>query len=232
MPSTPQFIRHATLGGLAFLAACLIHEGIGHGGTCRLLGGQIAALNSAVFRCAPGSAWVDVAGPLANLIAALIGGILLFRLDPRARLREALALFVAFNACWGAGYLIYSGVTGQGDWAYALRAIAGDPWSLVVLRVLCGLAGALLYPRSLRLLRPRLPRGGSLMAAYLGAGVASMASIALSSDRSAAAFLEAFNESWLALIGIAIVALRHRAGTATGQLHNAAPSRPGAQSRP
>ena len=205
-----SLLRGCLLGAVAFLAACIAHEGFGHAGTCLLLRGQILAMSSAVFQCAPGSVWVDVAGPMANCLAFLIGSIFVARTDRRSPSRDLLSLFVAFNACWGFGYLMYSAVTDTGDWAFALHAVAPIGWKNAAMRAVCGVSGVVLYVSALRWMRTRLPASWELLAAYVGAGICSLILVLLTDGLSVAPVIEAVNESWGALTGIGVLAVRGR----------------------
>ena len=204
-------LRSCLLGAVAFLAACIAHEGLGHAGTCLMLEGHIVAMSSAVFQCGPASVWVDIAGPIANALAFLIGAIFLLRMSRRTTSRDLLGLFVAVNACWGFGYQMYSAVTDTGDWAFALRAFAHGSWESAGLRVVCGVSGAVLYVRALRWVRSRLPARHELLAAYAGAGTCSVILVLLTEGPRLSRVVEAVNESWVALAGIAVLAVRGRA---------------------
>ena len=65
-----SLVTVAALAALAYMAADLAHEAIGHGGACWAAGGRIMRLGSAFFTCSPGMRLIDAAGPLANLLAA------------------------------------------------------------------------------------------------------------------------------------------------------------------
>lgn len=118
-----------TLAALGVLAACLsavLHEGIGHGGACLASGGHIVQLSSVYFACSQARYATDLAGPAANVLA---GGLAYLAargtgLRSRPTLRLGLLVFAAFNLLWTAGYLIYGGLLGIGDWAFPGGRIA------------------------------------------------------------------------------------------------------------
>jgi hypothetical protein len=122
-----------TIAAIALLAGALadfIHEGLGHGGACLLLGGKPTLLTSMNF------AWDDSAfppwasrvvaagGTLANLLAGALALATLRRPPSAAHLHYFLWLFAAVNLYAGTGYFFYSGVSNIGDWA---KVIAGLP---------------------------------------------------------------------------------------------------------
>jgi hypothetical protein len=130
----------AAVGLVAYALANLLHEGLGHGGACLLVGGKPLVLSSMHFdgdtEGLPGGAnrLIAAGGTLVNLLA---GGIALAALSRSRRLPAQIRYFVwllAFvNLFQGTGYFLFSGVAGIGDWA---SVIAGWPmpwlWRLVM----------------------------------------------------------------------------------------------------
>ena len=130
----------AALGLVAYALANPLHEGLGHGGACLLVGGKPLVLSSMHFdgdtKGLPRGAnrLIAAGGTLVNL---LVGGIALAallrsRILP-AQVRYFLWLFAFVNLFQGTGYFLFSGVAGIGDWA---SVIAGWPmpwlWRLVM----------------------------------------------------------------------------------------------------
>jgi hypothetical protein len=121
----------AALGLVAYALANLLHEGLGHGGACLLVGGKPLVLSSLHFagdteglpRVA--NRFIAAGGTLVNL---LVGGIafaaLLRSRTLPAPVRYFLWLLAFVNLFQGAGYFLFSGVGGIGDWA---SVIAGWP---------------------------------------------------------------------------------------------------------
>lgn len=150
----------ATVAAIAIAAACIVtvdHEALGHGSACLALGGSITLLTSVYFHCTVPSAWIAAAGPLANLIMSAAAWLVL-RAVPRrlSRLRLLLVLMTAFGVFWEAGYLLYSTVLGEGDWAVAARSLLGSStwrWESVTggLGFVLYVVGTRLTARSLRL---------------------------------------------------------------------------------
>jgi len=119
----------------------MIHEGLGHGGACLLLGGRAKELSSLHFSFYEGSLSaaqskiVSAAGCIANAVAALVG-MIAFR-----RWRTwAWWLFTAINLMMPAGYLLFSGVLKVGDWVNVCRDLPQGIW-----RPALAVTGAALY---------------------------------------------------------------------------------------
>lgn len=150
--------NRATTFALGVLAACtaaVAHEAFGHGLTCLLTGGHIALLNNAFFRCAPQGALVSAGGPAGNLVV----GLSAFAIQPlvparRAALRLYLLLVMAFCLYWEAGYLIFAGVRGTGDYVFAWAGLFGPPSRTI--RISGIIVGVLFYGVIGRILRRRL----------------------------------------------------------------------------
>ena len=115
-----------TVAGMAAAIYCLsvmLHEGAGHGGACLAVGAQPKVWGAFYFDCDThlGPAWkwraVAAAGNTVNLIvAALVGLVLRGVALERSTTRLALTLTIAVNLFTWAGYFLFSGLTGIGDW--------------------------------------------------------------------------------------------------------------------
>lgn len=109
-----------TIAAIAIIATALgsvIHEGIGHGGACLISGSQPLAISTVHFECAREGRLVDAGGTIANFLAGVVF-FLAARLVLRAtRLRYFLWLSMTINLLGAAGYFLFSGVGGIGDWA-------------------------------------------------------------------------------------------------------------------
>jgi hypothetical protein len=159
-----------TVGAIAVVAYAIgnvVHEGLGHGGACLLVGGRPEELNAIFFQCSveglPSSAekWLAAGGSIANLVVAALAGIAL-GLVPRTwgRARLFAWLLLAIDLLMPFGYLLFSGLGNIGDWAVVIRGLQPP----LAWRAALTVVGALLYfwlgPR---LLMPRLEP-------FLGAG--------------------------------------------------------------
>ena len=131
---------------LAYVLANVIHEGLGHGGACLLISPcDPQTLTTAYFESdtsrvtSAGLRWLAAGGTLANAAA----GILFLWLHRCSAWRSgALRYFFWFamtvNLLVAAGYPLFSGVLGVGDWVQVV-----DGWS--VGRPLLAVSGVVLY---------------------------------------------------------------------------------------
>jgi hypothetical protein len=130
---------------VAYALANLIHEGLGHGGTCIMVGGRLTALSAVHAECdAPGllaDSLVTAAGTLGNLLAAATAWLLLRRQEARpTSWRYFLWLFMTLNLLQGTGYWLFSGVGNVGDWAHLIATL--EPrWLYRTILALLGGAG-------------------------------------------------------------------------------------------
>jgi hypothetical protein len=120
----------AALAVLAYAAANVLHEAVGHGGACLLVGGAPQLLTSASFEC--GTDGLSSAGPrvvaAAGTIVNLVVGAIAFAAFRRAArrgpaLRFFLWLFATVNVMDGLGYFAFSGVGRIGDWADVMAPV-------------------------------------------------------------------------------------------------------------
>lgn len=110
----------AAIGVVAYIAADVAHEVLGHGAACLLTSGKVTLVTSVFFRNEPLSRIVAATEPCGNVVAGALAWFFLRKRDWPASLRFLLVLAMAFNFFWAAGYFIYSGVADTGDWAIAL----------------------------------------------------------------------------------------------------------------
>jgi len=203
-------LDRSTLVAVALAVYALVnlaHEGLGHGGACLLAGGQPRVLNAIYFECGDeglsdaGRRLVAAGGTLVNLALGAVGALALSR-SPRGWGRYALWLFTSLNLFQAAGYWLFSGLGGIGDWAVATRGLAPNAvtrggltlmgalgYSAAVLLALRGLSG-MLGPQPSARSRARVltlvpyVAGGGL---YVGAGLLNPLSPALVLVSAAAA---------------------------------------------
>ena len=116
----------AAIGVLVYVIKNVVHEGLGHGGVCLLVGGEPVAISSAWWDGTYdgvsdwGVRWVAAGGTFANLILA---GALLALWRPTHRLRSDRSAFGYFiwllivaNLLSGGGYMMVDPIGGFGDW--------------------------------------------------------------------------------------------------------------------
>jgi hypothetical protein len=121
--SAPDLWTIVAIAVVATALASFIHEGIGHGGACLLTGGHPLALSTVHFECAREGRLVDAGGTIANVIAGLLfflGSRMVLR---STRLRYFLWLSMTINLFSAAGYFLFSGVGGIGDWAAFIEGL-------------------------------------------------------------------------------------------------------------
>jgi hypothetical protein len=131
-----DLVTVAAVSVVAYALANLLHEGLGHGGACLLVGGRPSVLSSLHFDgnttgLAPwANRLVAAGGTLVNLT---VGGVMLaclpaFRNAP-AQIRYFAWLIAIVNLFQGTGYLLFSGVAGIGDWAAVIEGFSPIwPW--------------------------------------------------------------------------------------------------------
>ena len=120
----------AAIGAVIPCLAAIAHEAIGHGVTCRLVGGTVALLSATHFGCRNGSALVDAMGPAGNLLCAAIATPLLFRSRLSRSPAAYLFLFLtaAINLCWFAGEMAHSAMLTIEDEANFARQLGWPAW--------------------------------------------------------------------------------------------------------
>lgn len=142
----------AGMAAVAYLLTTLLHEAGGHGGACLAVGGKAVALGAYYFDCdtaklpVMAERIVSAAGSMVDLAMALI-------LWPVVAARAAkpapgagtvfLWLMFTLNAMTWAGYYLFSGVAGIGDWGPdgVLKGVVNPlPW-----RIAEGVIGMALY---------------------------------------------------------------------------------------
>lgn len=148
------------IAALAYSLANVVHEGLGHGGACLLLGARPTMFNAIFFNYDESTAsdtvqrLIAAAGSTVNVIVGLsLVALLRSRARLAPRLRYFLWLFAAVNLLTAFGYLCYSGVGGIGDWA---RVIEGAEPAIVFRLVMTAIGGVLYFGVAPRLLMPAI----------------------------------------------------------------------------
>ena len=106
-------------GGLAVL----LHEGVGHGVVAWLRGDIPTQLTSNHLSTVRADRWVDAGGTLVNLGAGALSLLAAHAAGTRANLRYFWWIFAAHNLFAGAGYFMFSGAIGFGDWEEVIRGL-------------------------------------------------------------------------------------------------------------
>jgi hypothetical protein len=134
----------ATIISMAVIAsavATLLHEGVGHGVTAWLRGDMPTELTSNHLSTLRPDRWVDAGGTLVNLIFGAGSLLASWRAGDRANIRYFFWILAALNLLPGAGYFLFSGIFGFGDW---YQVIFGLPYQ-AALRIGMTVFGAALY---------------------------------------------------------------------------------------
>jgi len=114
---------------VVYAMSTVIHEGLGHGGACLLMGDQPRVVSTVHFECSRDTRFMMAGGTIANLIAGLIFVLLLHRMrSAPASVRYFLWLSMTINLLRAAGYLIYSGIGNIGDWSEFIAGF-GNQWA-------------------------------------------------------------------------------------------------------
>jgi hypothetical protein len=148
-PSLPDLPTVIAIALVSYAASNVIHEAVGHGGACLALGGKALVLSSVHFECgeqaisALALRGVAAAGTIANFIIGALALAVFKTADPQHRPHAVyfLWLFATLNLLSGAGYFLFSGAVGIGDWA----DVARDTMPPVVWRPAMSVFGGVLY---------------------------------------------------------------------------------------
>ncbi len=137
------------LSAAAYILAIALHEHGGHTLACAALGGAVRELGAFYVDCdtasltSMGSRIVALAGPLASLLFGLIGLALFDRTPPTSAPRKYfLWLLGTVNLMIAAGYLLFSGVTGIGDFGLDPNGVfyqAEPAWAVRLILTILGL---------------------------------------------------------------------------------------------
>lgn len=139
-PFSPDVFTIAALAILAYFLATVAHEGVGHGGTCALLGGRLVSVSSVHCDCdyrnisRPRQRAVEAAGTIANLALGLGCAMAIAFFAPFSpSWRYFLWLSMSINLFQAGGYLLVSPFGRFGDWNNFLDGIdAQFVWKLVL----------------------------------------------------------------------------------------------------
>jgi hypothetical protein len=110
---------------IAFVLSDILHEAVGHGGTCLLEGCKVIVISSVHAECSYDSRLVAAGGTLVNLLVGLLG-------FPVLRLTQSWSwpsryfvwLLMTVNLLQGAVNYLFSGAGNIGDWADFIAGFA------------------------------------------------------------------------------------------------------------
>lgn len=133
---------------VASAAAALLHEGVGHGLIACLRGDIVTELTSSHLSTMRSDRWVEAGGTLVNLVVGTASLLLSHAAGRRANFRYFFWILAALNLLPGAGYFLFSGIFGFGDWQEVIRGLSHQN----ALRIVMTIFGAALYVSVVRLL--------------------------------------------------------------------------------
>ena len=168
IPAAPDRLTLIALSALAYVVATGLHEHLGHTTACILLGGHPAELGAFYVDCIYGAMsslsirLVALAGPVVSLLLGLVS----FYFLSRRSLRSSTAYYfvwllgsIGFMAA--IGYLLFSGITGIGDFGTGSDGVfyqANPEWLWRTVLTLLGIAGYFLVIYwAVRQLEPTIP---------------------------------------------------------------------------
>ncbi len=130
---------------IASAAATLLHEGVGHGLIAWLRGDIPTELTSNHLSSLHPDRWVDAGGTIVNLLAGTVA-LFLAQALKNANARYFFWILAALNLLPGAGYFLFSGTFGFGDWQQVIEGLPHQgAWRLFMI-----VGGAALYVLLLR----------------------------------------------------------------------------------
>jgi hypothetical protein len=146
---TPDLLTIVAIALAAYAASNFVHEAVGHGGACLVLHGKALVLSSVHFECGEEGMsklalrGVAAGGTMVNFAAGAAALAGFQKTDALRRPHAAyfLWLFATLNLLSGAGYFLFSGIGGIGDWA----DVAGGVMPAVVWRPAMSVIGGALY---------------------------------------------------------------------------------------
>jgi len=143
------------IGILAYMLGNVLHEGLGHGGACVLVGAKPLVISSVHFECSSDSRLVFAGGTAINLLAgALFFALGRLTVPAYPQLKYFSWIAMTLNLYTGTGYFLFSGIGGIGDWAGFIEGL-GTKWMWrVALTIIGGITYALAARISLLELRP------------------------------------------------------------------------------
>ena len=142
-PAPADSLTVVAIGILAYMLGDVLHEGLGHGGACVLAGGKPLVLSSVAFECSSDTRLVMAGGTLINLVAAAIF-FTLGRLTNSSypRFKYFFWISMTVNLFSAAGYFLFSGIGGIGDWRTSFKDLAPSghgesPWRSLAQALIC-----------------------------------------------------------------------------------------------
>ncbi len=231
-PNQDSIATVTAVGLSAYVSADVAHHVLGHASACVGQGGQLIFLSSVLVRCSCRGAWIDLAGPLANL---LLGALALlaarFGRQMAASTRLFLLLTAAFNLFYFAGQLLFDVAFRTDDWAWPLRYFRVPEAGWYALLAF----GLAVYLGTVRLLStqlaffawPRARLNALVFVAWVAAGLIAGTTALLDQQAEGAVLYRALPQALLLPLGLLFVpgyaSRRATPANAAGRLHFSGP---------
>ena len=154
--------RHSkwTIISMAVIASAtgtLLHEGVGHGVTAWLRGDIVTELTSNHLSSLRPDRWVEAGGTLVNLLVGFGSLLASGKAGARANICYFFWILAAHNLLPGAGYFLFSGIFGFGDWYEVIHDLPYQA-ALRIAMTIFGLGFYILVVRLLAIaVRPFVP---------------------------------------------------------------------------
>lgn len=190
-----NIVTFCLIGIAAYMITDIIHEVIGHSGTCLIIGQKIKLLTSVYFKSKPGSVLTDLGGPVSNLLS----GILIFYILKHSKnisvtFRLLLTLTMLYNFYWYSGTILQSSFSKTGDFTYALKQLNVGIIGKYIL-IVCGLTSYYFaiklnkkHFNKINLIFPEFPLRQFVYYSYIAAAIsATIAGLFFSPERITAA---------------------------------------------
>jgi hypothetical protein len=116
----PDTLTIIAITVIAAVVTDVLHELVGHGGACLLIGAHPLLFSTVHFECSVDSRILSAGGTIVNLIAGAICWAAA-RNVRAPRVRYFLWLMMVLNLLSAGGYFLYSGIGNIGDWAYVIH---------------------------------------------------------------------------------------------------------------
>ena len=176
-PVQTDWLTIAAISALAYIVAVALHEHLGHTTSCLLLGGYPTELGAFYVNCNyTGMSdlairLVALAGPVVSLLTGIVSFLSLRRVSSR---KPALYYFVWLLGTIGfmtaTGYLLFSGVSGIGDFGLTRDGVfygASPAWLWQILMSVVGLVSYFLTVRlAVRTIEPHIGGVGRTRITY------------------------------------------------------------------
>ena len=151
-PSVTDRLTLIAISALAYIAAISLHELLGHAAACLALGNRLTEVNAFYVNCDyprmsdAGIRLFFVAGPVVSLIIGVVSLLVLRRLPPQAFATKYFVWLLGSIALMAAtGYLLFSGITGLGDFGTSRYGVLYQVTPAGLWRIVITIAGIASY---------------------------------------------------------------------------------------